>query len=304
MTNVMREDLHEWRVFPARGNAGTVNRNLQAIEDIDLELNSRISGAWTFHDSGQRFTNQFTTTDAAQQIALDLTGCRIFLAQLDERGAMFSGTARTDAPSSWWDCVWNRNSIFQPFGQPNSGAHSKIYRVSLDPGSLPWVTAAAFGDVDVVWQDTKPSPLLDEQSRDKPSTIRSLIEQIRNLDWPFRDRLSARVEELVSLAEEEEFANKLSDASLQDLVRFFRVYANIACPRVGHGLDGHFGIEWREGKTRFFSIDFLGGNRIKYAAVGPDSGDPSKSSYAAGVVTLEALTEQMPRVGVLGWLLI
>jgi hypothetical protein len=144
----------------------------------------------------------------------------------------------------------------------------------------------------------------ERTSHQQESSVTELIANVRtSFHIPFGDRLAARLEELVEISEEE-FPEQepMSPRSLQDFLTFIRSELGITYPEVVVTYEGNVRAEWTKARNRHFSVEFLGGNDVRFVVFAPDPKTPYKTNRASGLSTLDSLLEHVHPYGVLDWI--
>ncbi|MDA2933376.1 hypothetical protein MYX82_03430 [Acidobacteria bacterium AH-259-D05] len=132
-----------------------------------------------------------------------------------------------------------------------------------------------------------------------------LIVFIRNLpELPFSKELSARVESLLGIVEEEdpELPETVSVDSLRNLIEFLQEYPTLDEPSVFLTPSGNFRAKWRSSPQNHFAVEFLPSGSTHYVLFAPDLKHPDRVARMTGTTSMDSLLESVEAYHVQDWI--
>jgi hypothetical protein len=117
-----------------------------------------------------------------------------------------------------------------------------------------------------------------------------------------RQRLGMRLQHLYAIAQEEQPDQAPpSLASLKSLIALLVGHPELTCPQVMLTPEGCLSAEWRTGRGKLLSLDFLGDEDVRFVIFAPDLTRPYKTARVSGGASLESIMHLAEPHGVLAW---
>ncbi len=141
-----------------------------------------------------------------------------------------------------------------------------------------------------------------EALRSDDRTIRKLLAQLRATnEIPYRDRLTARIEQLLEAYKEDMDGRVFSADSLSDLIAFLASARGLKYPAVTLTRGGDLFLSWKREKSHVFSVQFLKTKQCRFAIIRPNERNVGQSEQFSGITTALSLMDFIEHFNVADW---
>lgn len=160
----------------------------------------------------------------------------------------------------------------------------------------------AFGSLDLASIGKAAVADIGEADSGSPPDVASLILYLLTSDaLPYAHKLACRIQDLEEDLREENDGEKLSAASLFDLVSFLESQDELARPALAAGAGGHLVARWTADK-RVVNVHFFGSGSTQCYAFVPDEHKPGRLEVLSASPSAQSLAGRLKQLDLLPWM--
>lgn len=134
------------------------------------------------------------------------------------------------------------------------------------------------------------------------TAIQHTLELLRNASpISYRERLAARIEQLLEAYKEDSDGRVFSSDSLRVFISFLEQAGSLRYPAVTLTPGGDLYASWKQGSSHVFSAQFLKNKQIRFVIMRPNQFAIGQTEQFSGLSTALSLPSSIEKLGVFDW---